>query len=115
MRGCRLDNTRQDGIGTAAILAAHVHELVGRASPTSPQIEVEMLYGIRPDVLRHFKDAGYRTRVYLTYGTEWYLYLCHRLAEYPPNIYQALADCVDPSRTSQLAGLLYPSAKKSLA
>lgn len=80
-----------------------LHELVGRASPTSPQIEVEMLYGIHPDVLRHFKDAGYRTRVYLTYGTEWYLYLCHRLAEYPPNIYQALADCVDPSRTSQPA------------
>ncbi|MDQ6659593.1 MAG: proline dehydrogenase family protein [Chloroflexota bacterium] len=75
--------------------------LIERFPMTSPLIEVEMLYGIHPDVLRRFKEAGYRTRVYLTYGTEWYLYLCHRLAEYPPNIYQALADCVDPSRTSQ--------------
>ncbi|HEU5382157.1 MAG TPA: proline dehydrogenase family protein [Ktedonobacteraceae bacterium] len=66
-------------------------------------VEVEMLYGIRPDLLRQIKQAGYPTRLYLTDGTEWDLYLCHRLAEYPPNIYQALADCVQPSRTAQLA------------
>lgn len=64
-----------------------------------PHVEVEMLYGIRPDLLRQMKHAGYQTRLYLTYGTEWYLYLCHRLAEYPPNIYRALADCVQPART----------------
>jgi proline dehydrogenase len=75
--------------------------IVERYDTTFPHVEVEMLYGIRPDLLRQLKDAGYQTRVYLTYGTEWYLYLCHRLAEYPPNIYRALADCVDPSRTSQ--------------
>ncbi|MFL5656633.1 MAG: proline dehydrogenase family protein [Ktedonobacteraceae bacterium] len=69
-----------------------------------PHVEVEMLYGIRPDLLRQMKQAGYQTRLYLTYGTEWYLYLCHRLAEYPPNIYRALADCVQPSRTEQPAG-----------
>jgi proline dehydrogenase len=58
-----------------------------------PHVEVEMLYGIRPDLLRQMKHAGYQTR----------LYLCHRLAEYPPNIYRALADCVQPSRTEQPA------------
>jgi proline dehydrogenase len=68
-----------------------------------PDVEVEMLYGIRPDLLRQMKQAGYHTRLYLTYGTEWYLYLCHRLAEYPPNIYRALADCVEPARTEQPA------------
>jgi len=68
-----------------------------------PHVEVEMLYGIRPELLRQMKNAGYQTRLYLTYGTEWYLYLCHRLAEYPPNIYRALADCVQTSRTEQPA------------
>ena len=38
------------------------------------------------------RDLGYRTRTYLPYGREWYLYLCHRLAEHPPNLYRALAD-----------------------
>lgn len=82
-------------------LLREIGEIVGRNGTTSPRVEVEMLFGIRPDLLRQLKDAGYPTRVYLTYGTEWYLYLCHRLAEYPPNIYRALADCVDPSRTGQ--------------
>jgi proline dehydrogenase len=40
------------------------------------------------------QQRGYRTRIYLPYGQEWYLYLCHRLAEYPPNIYLAIADAV---------------------
>lgn len=53
---------------------------------------------------------GYRARVYLPYGEEWYLYLCHRLAEYPPNIYQAVADAVsalpvvEPDRRSSTGG-----------
>jgi proline dehydrogenase len=78
-----------------------------------PHVEVEMLYGIRPDLLRQMKQAGYQTRLYLTYGTEWYLYLCHRLAEYPPNIYRALADCVQPSRTEQPAGDYFQEGQNS--
>jgi proline dehydrogenase len=68
-----------------------------------PDVEVEMLYGACPDLLKQMRQAGYQTRLFLPYGTEWYLYLCHRLAEYLPNIYQALADCVQPSRTEQPA------------
>ncbi|GHO47069.1 proline dehydrogenase family protein [Ktedonospora formicarum] len=79
-----------------------LQEIERRQLLAAPHVEVEMLYGIRPDLLRQMQQAGYQTRLYLTYGTEWYLYLCHRLAEYPPNIYQALADCVQPSRTEQL-------------
>ncbi|GCE15515.1 proline dehydrogenase family protein [Tengunoibacter tsumagoiensis] len=78
-----------------------LQELERRKWLAAPQVEVEMLYGVRPDLLKQMKQAGYQTRLYLPYGTEWYLYLCHRLAEYPPNIYQALADCVQPSRTQQ--------------
>lgn len=88
-------------------LATHdqrlLQEIERRKLLTVPHVEVEMLYGVRPDLLRQMKQAGYQTRLYLPYGTEWYLYLCHRLAEYPPNIYQALADCVQPFRTEQPA------------
>ncbi|CAM3413705.1 MULTISPECIES: proline dehydrogenase family protein [Brevibacillus] len=61
--------------------------------------ELEMLYGVRPEQARLMRDKGVTVRLYLTYGTEWYLYLCHRLAEYPPHIHQAIADMAEPSRT----------------
>ncbi len=59
-------------------------------------VEIEMLYGIRPDLLRSLKEKGAQTKVYLTYGSEWYLYLCHRIAEYPPNVYTMISDMVHP-------------------
>ena len=57
-------------------------------------IEFEMLQGVTPERLQAMKNKGYRTRVYLPYGKEWHLYLCNRLAEHPPNIYQAIIDAV---------------------
>ena len=59
--------------------------------------EFEMLYGVQEGRLEKMRGLGHRTRVYLPYGTEWYLYLCHRLAEHPPNVYRAVADAVDRS------------------
>jgi proline dehydrogenase len=56
------------------------------------QVEFEMLYGVTPERLEMMRNRGYQTRIYLPYGQEWYLYLCHRLAEHPPGIYQAIAD-----------------------
>lgn len=52
--------------------------------------------GITPERLKTMSEHGYRTRVYLPYGQEWHLhlYLCNRLAEYPPNLYQAIVDIV---------------------
>ncbi|WP_336788618.1 proline dehydrogenase family protein [Paenibacillus sp. MMO-177] len=61
---------------------------------TSAQAELEMLYGIRPDLAKRLRDEGNPIRIYVPYGREWYLYLCHRIAEYPPNLYQAVIDMV---------------------
>jgi proline dehydrogenase len=55
-------------------------------------VEIEMLYGIRPDLIRNLKGRGYNCKVYLPYGQDWYLYLCHRLAENPENLYLAVSD-----------------------
>nr|WP_183598652.1 proline dehydrogenase family protein [Paenibacillus phyllosphaerae] len=54
--------------------------------------EFEMLYGIRTELSRKLKAAGHPVRIYLTYGSEWYLYICHRIAEHPPNLYRAVID-----------------------
>lgn len=86
-------------------IATHDEEILNqimlRGYIDSPLVESEMLFGVRPDLLKDLKDRNHKTRVYLTYGSEWYLYLCHRLAEYPQNIFVAIADIIDPSRTKK--------------
>jgi proline dehydrogenase len=37
-------------------------------------------------------NATNKARLYLPYGKEWYLYLCHRLAEFQQKILQASVD-----------------------
>jgi proline dehydrogenase len=53
-----------------------------------------MLKGIASDRLRVLQRDGWPTQVYLPYGREWFLYLCNRLAEHPPNVLRALAEAV---------------------
>lgn len=69
-------------------------QMLERGYFQNPHVEVEMLYGIRPELCKQLKDSGVSVRVYLTYGVEWYLYLCHRIAEYPANIYVAITDMI---------------------
>jgi len=70
------------------------HKFIRRQKLKKHPFEFEMLYGVTPEHLQLVRERGYRARVYLPYGREWYLYLCHRLAEYPPNIYRAIGDAV---------------------
>ena len=48
--------------------------------------EFQMLYGVRRDLQEGLVSEGYRMRVYVPFGTEWYPYLMRRLAERPANI-----------------------------
>ena len=48
--------------------------------------EFQMLYGIRRDLQDRLLREGYRVRIYVPYGTEWYPYLMRRLAERPANL-----------------------------
>jgi proline dehydrogenase len=50
------------------------------------QFEFQMLYGVRRDLQRSLVAAGYRVRVYIPFGTEWYPYFMRRLAERPANL-----------------------------
>lgn len=47
--------------------------------------EFQMLYGIRRDLQEKLVRDGWRCRVYIPFGTEWYPYLMRRLAERPAN------------------------------
>jgi proline dehydrogenase len=48
--------------------------------------EFQMLYGIRRDLQRSLIQEGYRVRIYVPFGDEWYPYFMRRLAERPANI-----------------------------
>ena len=50
------------------------------------QFEFQMLYGVRRDLQRSLVAQGYRVRVYIPFGTEWYPYFMRRLAERPANL-----------------------------
>ena len=47
--------------------------------------EFQMLYGVRRDLQQRLVREGWRCRVYVPFGTEWYPYLMRRLAERPAN------------------------------
>ena len=48
--------------------------------------EFQMLYGIRRDLQARLRDDGYRVRVYVPFGREWFPYFMRRLGERPANI-----------------------------
>ncbi|MBV8051584.1 MAG: proline dehydrogenase family protein [Acidobacteriaceae bacterium] len=48
--------------------------------------EFQMLYGIRRDLQQSLVKDGWKMRVYIPFGTEWYPYFMRRLAERPANV-----------------------------
>jgi proline dehydrogenase len=50
------------------------------------RFEFQMLYGIRRQLQRDLLRRGYRVRVYVPYGKQWYAYFMRRLAERPANL-----------------------------
>ena len=49
--------------------------------------EFQMLYGIRRDLQHKLLKQGYRMRIYVPYGRQWYAYFMRRLAERPANVF----------------------------
>ena len=76
------------GIAThdAHIIAAARKFIQAQAIPAD-RFEFQMLYGIRPDLQRDLVAAGYKTRIYVPFGTQWYPYFMRRLAERPANLW----------------------------
>ena len=79
--------------GTYPRFATHDHRLIRHICklartlgkpPTS--YEFQMLYGVRPALQDQLVADGYRVRVYVPYGDQWYPYFMRRLAERPANV-----------------------------
>jgi proline dehydrogenase len=79
--------------GTYPAIATHDVRLIdharrsARAAGIAPdRFEFQMLYGIRRDLQNTLRRDGYRVRVYVPFGEEWYPYFMRRLAERPANL-----------------------------
>lgn len=74
-------------------LATHDEALIDEAKRyaaergiAADRYEFQMLYGVRRDLQDQLVKEGYRMRVYVPFGTQWYPYLMRRLAERPSNL-----------------------------
>jgi proline dehydrogenase len=50
------------------------------------RFEFQMLYGVRRDLQERLLRDGWRVRIYVPVGSEWYPYFMRRLAERPANV-----------------------------
>ena len=67
------------------IQQAEAFAIAEKLSPDS--FEFQMLYGIRRDLQQRLVRKGWRVRVYIPFGTEWYPYFMRRLGERPANVF----------------------------
>ena len=75
-------------------LATHDENIIRQAEAfaTSEKLapdtfEFQMLYGIRRDLQHSLVRKGWRVRVYIPFGSEWYPYFMRRLGERPANVF----------------------------
>lgn len=75
-------------------LATHDEKIIREAQAFATReniprdaFEFQMLYGIRRDLQQSLVKEGWRMRVYIPFGSEWYPYLMRRLAERPANVF----------------------------
>jgi proline dehydrogenase len=74
-------------------IATHDPKMIGETIRAAAELQIskdafefQMLYGIRTDLQRRLVQGGYRVRVYIPYGNDWFPYFMRRLAERPANI-----------------------------
>lgn len=67
-------------------MIAAAKDFAARHNIDRSRFEFQMLYGVRRDLQRRLVREGYRVRVYVPFGTEWYPYFMRRLAERPANV-----------------------------
>ena len=79
--------------GTYPAVATHDPAMISAARRYATQqavpldrFEFQMLYGIRRDLQAQLTRSGYRVRVYVPFGREWFPYFMRRLAERPANV-----------------------------
>lgn len=79
--------------GRYPAIATHDEAIIAEATRfarakgiAADRFEFQMLYGVRRDLQEKLVKDGWRMRVYVPFGTQWYPYLMRRLAERPANL-----------------------------
>ena len=67
------------------MIAATIRCAAERKVPKN-DFEFQMLYGVRTDLQRQLVRDGFRVRIYIPYGQDWFPYFMRRLAERPANL-----------------------------
>ena len=67
-------------------LIEHVKRVAVRQGLAPDAFEFQMLYGVRRELQDRLIAAGWRLRVYIPFGLQWYPYFMRRLAERPANL-----------------------------
>jgi proline dehydrogenase len=68
------------------LMIAAARDFADREGIARDRFEFQMLYGIRRDLQAQLRNAGYRVRVYVPFGREWFPYFMRRLGERPANV-----------------------------
>ncbi|WP_027415129.1 proline dehydrogenase family protein [Aneurinibacillus terranovensis] len=83
--------------GNYTAIASHDVEIINQTKTfvenrkvSRDQFEFQMLYGICEDLQKQLVDEGYKVRVYVPYGIDWFGYFMRRLAERPANAWFVL-------------------------
>ncbi len=69
---------------------AQTKEMVKKFYISKNLFEFQMLYGICVDLQNQLVKEGYKVRVYVPYGMDWFGYFMRRLAERPANVWFVL-------------------------
>jgi len=56
--------------------------------------EFETLLGLGDEQLETMRQRGHPTRVDVVFGSQWFLYVCNRIAEDPARLFDAVVDAV---------------------
>ena len=79
--------------GTYPAIATHDEGMLHAAATyakergvAADRYEFQMLYGVRRDLQTSLTTQGYRVRVYVPFGREWFPYFMRRLGERPANV-----------------------------
>src|SRR5215510_7357135 len=62
------------------------------------RFEFQLLYGVRRDLQASLVARGYRVRVYIPFGQEWFPYFMRRLGERPANVTSVVTSILDERR-----------------
>jgi proline dehydrogenase len=79
--------------GHQPAIATHDEHMIGMTrrwaadhGVAADRFEFQMLYGVRRDLQADLVKAGYRVRVYVPFGRQWFPYFMRRLGERPANV-----------------------------